>query len=103
MNRTESGAIAVGAPMSLGRMMQELEFLAAEGTVEGFSKTPEGEALIQKFIDIENCGATPEQLIQNLIHTPIISVRLKSYLDGARGAMQYAYVGRVYKSNRQLQ
>lgn len=53
MNTTQSGAIAIGAPMSKARMMSEAQHaLKSLNIIATLRETDEGEALLKSYIQI---------------------------------------------------
>jgi hypothetical protein len=98
MNRTESGAIAVGNPMSLARLQQEINhYCGPDGSLKKLIKTPEGEALIRSYMRFN--GGYPEDMTVADIVTGLGDTmeveRMQYVCYGALLALQFSMIGRI--------
>lgn len=96
MNTTKSGSVAVGAPMSLARLQQELEhYVGPMGGIESFGATDEGLALIWRFIEYKggHGAASTMEVVYRMSFNE--RMELDGYLYGALEALRYSMAGRV--------
>jgi len=97
MNTTESGATAVGAPMSLARLQQELDFyFSPGGSLCGLSKTPEGAALITAFLEGNGLRFEGPEKFAIFLEKTHLQDRISHFCDGALTALRMSMAGRVY-------
>ena len=97
MKTTESGSIAVGAPMSLARLQQELEYMTSpNGSVDALVKTDEGEKIISKWMQYKGGagGMTADAYVGGLEWQEV--EQLESFLYGALVALRMGMAGRIY-------
>ena len=99
MNVTKSGSVAVGAPMSLARLHQELEHYATGVDFNSFALTEEGELMIRKYIaETALVGFFDDKPISEFIdylRSSYGAVCLHWFLIGALVAMRMQMIGRV--------
>lgn len=102
MNTTESGSIAVGAPMSLARLQQELEhYCTPDGSLYKLAATPEGAALIREYmrfvggyaIDAGSSDTTVQNML--MMSAGIEDERMGYMCYGALFAPRFSMAGRV--------
>ena len=105
MNVTESGSIAVGAPLSLARLHQELNhYCLPEGTLSRLCDTPEGAALLRKYMVF--VGGYPvdkdssDAVVCNFVGyaADIERERMQYMIYGALFALEYSLAGRITKA-----
>jgi len=97
MKTTESGSIAVGSPMSLARLQQEIEYMTGpNGSVDALVKTEEGEKIIRKWMEYRGGvgGMTADAYVGGLQWREV--EQLESFLYGALVALRMGMAGRIY-------
>jgi hypothetical protein len=96
MKTTKSGSIAVGAPMSLARLQQELEhYIGPLGNAEKLIATDEGENIVSKWLQFKGGQGTmsADAFIGGLEWSEMNEMH--HYLYGALVALRYSMAGRV--------
>jgi hypothetical protein len=97
MNITESGSIAIGAPMSIKRLESELEWLFTNnGNYKLFANTQEGAAAIAAYLRLYGGwqkGISPLQAVTSMDGDELRLV--DSYLSGILAGIKIYEHGRV--------
>jgi len=88
MNRTKSGALSVGSPMSQARLLNELEFFVRpEGTLRRLALTEEGSCFLNGYIEFNGPILSGDNSVMEWIDTYSQDIEIERMEYACYGAM----------------